>query len=208
MIPATEGVLRLQMKSKSSIPCTALVCMPLSCCQNRCHPSHTPSLPLEGPRGCSETGDLLDETSCLWVEESVLWVWAQRPAGSGKALDVVVGGEVVVVAIDAVGGAVRGRHCDCSSEVGWEGCFEGSRVLRTVIIGASQSWGVSLFASGLLKGRMLRCRCGERPVASSRWAEGLFWSSPLEKCSAPKFYGGGFVGWNEDAALTVETQCF
>lgn len=28
MIPATEGVLRLQMKSKSSMPCTALVCRP------------------------------------------------------------------------------------------------------------------------------------------------------------------------------------
>jgi hypothetical protein len=34
MIPATEGVLRLQMKSKSSIPCTALVCIPLEVYQH------------------------------------------------------------------------------------------------------------------------------------------------------------------------------
>lgn len=76
---------------------------------------------LEEARGSSETGKgLLDEASCLWVEESVLWSRAQRPAGSGESLDVVVGREVVVAidAVHAVGGAIRGRHCDCSSEEG------------------------------------------------------------------------------------------
>lgn len=53
-------------------------------------------------------GNLLDETSCLWVEESVLCLRAQRPAGSGEALDVVVGGEAVM-SVDTVWRS--GGHC-------------------------------------------------------------------------------------------------
>jgi hypothetical protein len=81
------------MKSKSSIPCTALVCMPL-----------LRVLVLLLLSSCRFQGfNSLDETSRLWVEESVVGLWAQRSAGSSKALDVVVCGELVIVSIDTIG---------------------------------------------------------------------------------------------------------
>jgi len=113
-MPATEGVLRLQMKSKSNIPCTALACRPLHHCQ------------LDVPwlysilvfRVYS-----LDETSCLRVEEGVCRLRAQRSAGGHESLDVVVRGKAAIsAAIDAgrAADAIRAVHgrgghlCGCS----------------------------------------------------------------------------------------------
>lgn len=88
MIPATEGVLRLQMKSKSSMPCTALGCMPLD---------WVSSAPLS-LRGVCGTWNILYEASRLVVEKSV---FEGRPhaAGGVETSDVVVGG------LHAIGGA-------------------------------------------------------------------------------------------------------
>lgn len=80
MIPATEGDFRLQMKSKSSMPWTARGCRPLVSELNHAQ---------------AQVGinwDLLNETSCLVMEEGVFSARAQWPAGSTKAADVVVGG--------------------------------------------------------------------------------------------------------------------
>lgn len=86
MIPATEGVLRLQMKSKSSMPCTALGWRPLEAL----------SVAVSFPWAvCVWSLDLLNKASCLWVEEGVCRSRAQRPAGSDEALDVVVGSTAV-----------------------------------------------------------------------------------------------------------------
>ena len=82
MIPATEGVLRLQMKSKSSIPCTARGCRPLN----------EQSVDVVGDLEIRASGGLLDEASCLVIEEHVVGSWAQRPTGSSKAPNVVVCG--------------------------------------------------------------------------------------------------------------------
>ena len=81
MIPATEGVLRLQMKSKSSMPCTARGCKPLS--------PQRQKLPNLVPVGRDA---LLDEASSLVMEKSVLSARAEWSAGSYEATDVVVCG--------------------------------------------------------------------------------------------------------------------
>ena len=79
MIPATEGVLRLQMKSKSSIPWTALGCIPL-----------LKSVLTSDPLGYFVLVDLLYEASCLVVEESVR-EGGEHTAGRAETGDVVVG---------------------------------------------------------------------------------------------------------------------
>lgn len=55
--------------------------------------------------------NLLDKTSCLWVEESVSCLWAQRSAGSRESLNVVVRRKVLLVSIDTV-------HCCGSHDFG------------------------------------------------------------------------------------------
>jgi len=72
----------------------------------------------------------IDETSRLWVEEQVLWVWAGRSRGSNKAADVVIW-LLVAVAIRLCsiglrdGGAGRTRrtaycgHCDLRRDEVW-----------------------------------------------------------------------------------------
>jgi hypothetical protein len=97
MIPATEGCLRLQMKSKSSMPWTALVCIPLL------------RLSAGFLRWCASCGEgnLLDETSCLGVEELVVGLRSECSAGRGEACDVVVGRGGL-----AVGHSSR-SHCRC-----------------------------------------------------------------------------------------------
>jgi len=69
----------------------------------------------------------LNETSRLRVEESVLWLRAQRSAGRCEALDVVVGGETAVSApvhtgraADTIGAVHGGGSHRCVSEgKGW-----------------------------------------------------------------------------------------
>jgi hypothetical protein len=85
MIPATEGVVRLQMKSKSSMPWTARGCRPLEASvsiSRRC----TGAAWLAG-------WALLDEASCLGVEEGVGSRRAQWPAGSYETTNVIIGSE-------------------------------------------------------------------------------------------------------------------
>lgn len=89
MIPATEGVLRLQMKSKSSMPCTARGCIPLF---------DSGQTSREAPTRGEE--DLLDEASCLVVEEGMSKGRVDT-AGGVETTDVVVGG--VHAAIDGLG---------------------------------------------------------------------------------------------------------
>ena len=91
------------------MPCTALVWRPLY----RCQFSDVPDM-----AGFKLAGslDLLNETSCLWVEEGVWWSRAHRPTWGRKSLDVVVCGECVAVRgpIDTVGLPVwhcERRHC-------------------------------------------------------------------------------------------------
>src|SRR5687768_17601251 len=104
MMPATEGDLRLQMKSKSSIPCTARGCRPLF--------RPVRALALKWICVWPENG-LLDEASCLGVEEGVGGRRAQRPRGSGEAADVVIGGEAVARGSSLLRLPVGngGRHC-------------------------------------------------------------------------------------------------
>lgn len=84
MIPATEGVVRLQMKSKSSMPWTARGCIPLD----------RPSVYAIGPK---LTDHSLYETSCLVVEKGI---GEGRPHSARRleASDVIIG-------IGTVGGA-------------------------------------------------------------------------------------------------------
>lgn len=101
MIPATEGVLRLQMKSKSSIPCTALGCIPLlkSVLTSDIHAD------------CFVPADLLYEASCLVVEEGVR-ERGEHTAGRAETGDVVVG------RLHAIGSAGQ------RSGLGHDGYFE------------------------------------------------------------------------------------
>lgn len=91
MIPATEGVVRLQMKSKSSMPWTARGCIPL----------HRPSVYAIGSNLMNHS---LYEASCLVVEKGI---GEGRPHSAGRleASDVIIG-------IGTVGGAEQGgcRH--------------------------------------------------------------------------------------------------
>lgn len=104
MMAATEGVDRLQMKSKSSIPCTARGCIPLA--------SQSVSLALTL---YSSPGYVLDEASSLVVEE-VVFEGGERARGSSEAGDVVVGRQVPA-----------GAHDDSRAEVEVEVEVEQSR---------------------------------------------------------------------------------
>ena len=79
-MPATDGVVRLQMKSKSSMPCTARGCRPLKHTVSRA-PTISSRIP----------GSLLNKASCLVVEEHVFTTRAQWATGSSKTADIVVG---------------------------------------------------------------------------------------------------------------------
>jgi hypothetical protein len=79
------------------------------------------------PAPHSRGSNSLDETSRLWVEESVVGLWAQRSAGCSEALNVVVGGEVIGVSIDTIGavggcGGHDGLSLGCEDErrVSWK----------------------------------------------------------------------------------------
>lgn len=100
MIPATEGVFRLQIKSKSSMPWTARGCRPL-----RELSANAAAWNLGSPNS-------LDEASCLITEEHMLRLRAQWPAGSVESSDVVVGRDVVVGvgAIDSRDRSARQRR--------------------------------------------------------------------------------------------------
>jgi len=58
----------------------------------------------------SPEGNLLDETSCLGVEELVVGLGGERPAGRSEACDVVVGRGGLAV------GHSRGSHWCCVYE--------------------------------------------------------------------------------------------
>jgi hypothetical protein len=76
-MPATDGLLRLQIKSKSSMPCTALGCIPLGqSVQFAAYQAHS-----------------LDKTSCLFAKQSMLIWGAHGTTWRRKAGDVVVDGE-------------------------------------------------------------------------------------------------------------------
>jgi hypothetical protein len=60
----------------------------------------------------SPEGNLLDETSCLGVEELVVGLGSESSAGRSEACDVVVGRGGLAV------GHSRGSHCCCVCE-GW-----------------------------------------------------------------------------------------
>src|SRR5436853_6288405 len=86
MIPATEGVDRLQMKSKSSMPWTAFGCMPLQTGQ--------PFLSLpQVSTGLNH--HILNKASCLAVEEGLCGRRTKCSRRSFESSDVVIGGDVV-----------------------------------------------------------------------------------------------------------------
>jgi hypothetical protein len=102
------------MKSKSSIPCTALGCRPLweklvstilavFQMELECLGSWIELVP-EIQFSVGKSVYLLDEASCLAVEESVLGRRAHGPAGSLETANVVIGRvRLEVVAAAAVG---------------------------------------------------------------------------------------------------------
>ena len=79
MIPATEGVFLLQIKSKSSIPWTARGCRPLG------------KLLAIAEDWDFNPRNSLNETSCLVAEEHMVRLWTQWSAGGPETSDVVVG---------------------------------------------------------------------------------------------------------------------
>ena len=105
MIPATEGAFRLQMKSKSSIPCTARGCKPLE---------ERHGQPLQFLQNREELCSL-DEASCSLVEEQMFRPWAQRSTRSDEATDVIIcrrtggGGRAATIDLGQRGGRCQGR---------------------------------------------------------------------------------------------------
>lgn len=96
---------------------------------------------------CNE-GNLLDETSCLGVEELVVGLRSECSAGRGEACDVVVGRGGL-----AVGHSSR-SHCRCV----WVGGFEWVRV----------------FPEEEIRGQLLKRR-RERFIELSQMASTKWW---------------------------------
>jgi len=104
MMAATEGVLRLQMKSKSSMPCTARGCMPL-----------LPSVPWHTPaKGYLETY-YTKHRVLLWKRVCSRGVRTRLGGSKRRMLSLA---EMLPLAAVARGGAADGMVVDVSVQTG------------------------------------------------------------------------------------------